>query len=213
MAYVLSLAFANRVVQCAQTFGYAFPDDASRLKQVATGIQLPEVLCLYIEALGRYRLASGIYVAPYVQDYRQWFTSPLMLDPKELLIEAGRAPGRGNWSIDKDWILHWNDSTTRASRSGMNFRTVNNLAFEGKPEMTVSCIQVGDETIAVAPQVITSAEAQKGACYQFRHYGDRADWVGTNKDLLFDACQSTPFDIEVVYNDCCVASFRGQPMN
>lgn len=211
LAYVLTLAFCNRIVQTSILHGYAFPLEASRLKQVATGIQLPSVLAQYIESIGEITLANSAVVVPYSASYRELFPpdSVLMLDPAVILAEANRVVPPGEWAIDVNWIVDYNDATTRASRTGMRFRSVDNNDFKGRAEMVVSYEMQDHMLLPKAPQVMSQAEAQLGATYRFREYTERNQWFGENKDLLFDAFTAIPFDPQIVFSDICVAAFKG----
>lgn len=211
LAYVLTIAYANRVVQCSMQFGCSFPLHASRLKQVAAGIQLPHVLATYIESIGKFALVTGANVVPYAGDYRTLFplNSALMIDPATLIAEAGREPVDEPWSIDTEWIIAYNNATTRASRSGIRFRTVDNTAYDGRVEMCVSYRVEQGMFLPVAPQLTTTAEIQLGAAYAFRDYNQIVDWPGVNKELLYDSFTAVPFDQSVLFSDVCVAAFAG----
>lgn len=212
LAYVLTIAYCNRVVQCSLHLGYAIPSNASRLKQIASGIQLPDVLATYIESIGYVTLPSGATVAPFAGDYAVMFPNlyALMLDPAAILIEAERPVPPGDWALDTDWIIDFNDATTRAARSGMNFRTVVNSSYEGRLEMVVSYKTTDDGLLLPeAPTNMTEAEAQLGAVYRFRDYELLDDWLGENKELLFNSHIAIPLDPRVIFSDLCVAAFRG----
>lgn len=211
LAYVLSVAYCNRIVQTAINHGYAFPLEASRLKQVATGIQLPSVLAQYIESIGLVPLASTASVVPFAANYREMFPpgSLLMLDPAQILEEAGRLIPPGEWALDIEWIVNYNDATTRASRTGMRFRSVDNNDYVGRIEMAISYRDSGDMILPVSPQTSSEAEAQLGASYRFRNYADIDQWFGMNKELLFEAFTAIPFDPRIQFSDICVAAFKG----
>lgn len=212
LSYVLTIAFCNRLAQCGIQFGYAFVQNASFLKQIATGIQLPSVLAQYIESIGAVKMASAASVVPYVADYRRLFppNSDLMVDPADLLFEAGRPIPPGEWALDSEWIIAYNEATTRASRTGMNFRVVDNTSLNGRSELLVSYLDTPDNMILPkAPQTMSEAEAQLGAVYRFRNYNDRAHWFGMHHELLFDAFTAIPCDPTVVFSDICVAAFKG----
>lgn len=214
LAYVMAIAYCNRVVQVSQTYGYSFPLEASRLKQVATGIQLPNVLAQYIESIGAVELSSGVSIIPFAGNYRTLFplNFPLQLDPATLLEEAERPIPDGEWALDTEWIVLYNDATTRASRSGIKFRSVDNTDYRGRSEMAVSWIhdQLNQvQVLPLAPQVLSEAEAQLGAAYNFRRYDQIEHWLGENKELLFNSCVGIAFDPQVAISDVCVAAFRG----
>jgi len=199
-------------VQTSLKHGYAFPINASRLKQVASGIQLPSVLAQYIEAIGSFQLSSTATVVPLSKDYAEMFPpgSILMVDPAELLLEANRDVPHGDWALDVEWIVAYNEATTRASRTGMRFRNVDQNDLVGRSEMVVSYYETPDDMLQpVAPQVMSEAEAQLGAAYMFRDYNQLGMWPGDNAELLFDAFTAIPFDPRVVVSDICVASFKG----
>lgn len=211
LAYALTIAYANRVVQISLHHGYSFPEHASRLKQIATGIQLPNVLCQYIESIGEFTLSSTATVVPFSGDYRTLFPadSRLMIGPDEILRLADRPVPEGPWALDPDWIVMYNDSTSRASRTGMKFRPVDNTDFRGRPELIVSYQIQDDMLLPTAPQVITEAEAQLGATYRFRDYDQLEGWFGEHRQLLYNAFVGIPFDPQIVFSDICVAAFKG----
>jgi hypothetical protein len=211
LTYVMTIAYCNRICQVAIHCGYAFPADASRLKQVATGIQLPDVLAKYIEAIGVVQLLSGATIVPFSGDYRTIFPvrSRIMIDPATVLNGARRPVPPGAWAIDVPYIVAYNEATSRASRSGMKFRTVNHSVYEGRIEMAVSSRREGELLTPVAPQTMTEAEAQLGATYRFRMYNELEQWFGTDKPLLFDAFTAIPFDPRILFSDACVAAFSG----
>lgn len=212
LSYVTSIALCNRMVQCGITYGYAFPSEASRLKQVASGIQLPSVLCNYIESVGRFVLSSGLSVVPWVDDYRHLFleNNEVQLDPFLLIEEEFRPDQRPeHWPLQIAKITGYNDATTRASRSGMKFRSVDNSDLTGSVEMVVSYARIDTMLLPKAPQIMTEAEAQLGACYRFRDYNQLEQWPGENKELLFDGFTAIPFEPKVVFSDVCVAAFKG----
>jgi hypothetical protein len=208
MAYVTNIAFLNRAVQCGVHYGYSFPDGASRLKQVAAGIQLPSVLATYVESIGQVSLASGVSVVPYVDEPHIWLTEH-MISPASQLTAAGRQPPLDVWALDIEWIVQYNDATSRASRSGMNFRNVDNSSLLGRSEMLVSYKVTDDDLLLPsAPQIMSEAEAQLGAVYRFRNY-DSWDDFGVNKELLFNAFIAIPFVESIMVSDLCVAAFKG----
>lgn len=212
LQYNLSIALLNRMVQCGVTMGYSFPPDASKLKQLATGIQLPSVLANYVESIGYVQLASGATVVPFVDNFATLFgDGQPNVNPGEFLEELD-VP----WEGDEEWPLHintivdYNDATTRASRTGMNFRVVDNSNLAGKVEMLVSYRILGaDMLIPVAPQQMSEAEAQLGTCYRFRNYAEIDLWLGANRELLFDTFTAIPCTPRVIFSDICVAAFRG----
>lgn len=208
----MTIAFCNRVVQCSLAHGYAFPLGASRLKQVANGIQLPSILAQYIESIGSVELASGATIVPHSGDYEAMFPVDfdLMLSPAAILEQAQRPVPPGDWAIDTQWIIEYNDATTRASRSGMRFRLIDSTDLRGRIEMSVSyTLQAEAMLLPKAPQVMTEAEAQLGSCYSFRDYTNRDEWLGLNKELLFDAFTAIPLDPRVIFSGICVAAFSG----
>lgn len=215
LQYVLTIAWISRLVQCANTLGYANIDGESQLKRAAKAIQLPNILAQYIEALGRFELSSGAVIAPYAHDYRQLFPidSPLMMDPADLLDVAGRPVPDGPWPIDKEWILEYNEATTRAARSGMGFRLVDNSTYEGRVEMVVSYRQ-DDEGLYTpfSPQRIAEAEAHLGAIYRYRDMTETLFWPGTNHELVAPTFTGNRVDPDIGLSDLLVASFKGTIM-
>jgi hypothetical protein len=65
MRYVVSVAWYNRLVQVAEQLGYCLGvESASVLRKAAKGIQLPEVVCQYIESLGEVSTNSSVNFVP-----------------------------------------------------------------------------------------------------------------------------------------------------
>lgn len=209
LAYVTTLAFLNRVVQCSIHYGTAFSASAGYLKQVTEAIQLPNVLAKYIESVGSFDLLSGVTVVPLLVPPHHLANTRLMICPSNILRHAGRQVPPDEWSLDINWITEYNAATTRAGKSGMNFRSVNNTTLVGSSEMLVSYKRVDDMLIPKAPQLMSSAEAQLGAAYRFRDYTQKDQWIGENCELLFDAFTAIPFEPRVLITDICVAAFQG----
>lgn len=214
LEYVTTVSFCNRVVQTARTYGYAFPFGASRLKEVASGIRLPAILASYIESIGSFELTSGAIIVPFAASYEDLFPdgSDMMIDPAAVLLQAGRPIPDGPWALDVEWILAYNAATTRGSRSGMQFRIIDNSGFVGDNKMMVSWMgeNINPEITPFAPEKITKSELSLGACYRFRQYDRIRAWFGTNKQLLFNTFTTTPCTPEVLVTDACVASFTGE---
>lgn len=170
---------------------------------------LPDILAKYVECFGKLTLPSGATVAPFSGSYRNLIPagSTIMIDPAVLCEEAGRPVPPQDWAIDYDWIIDYNDATTRAYRSGMKFRLVDNSTFDGRSEMTTSYTSVGDELVPKSPMVMSEAEITLGAAYKIRDYATRAVWFGTNHELLFDAFTSTPIVPEIVLTELAIAGF------
>lgn len=214
LEYVTTISFCNRVVQTAKTYGYAFPNGASRLKEVASGIKLPAILASYIETIGSVGLSSGATIVPFAADYHQLFPdgSDMMLDPATVLLQAGRPIPDGDWALDVDWILAYNAATTRSTRSGGQFRLVDNSGFVGDSKMTVSWTGSHGipEITPLSSEKLTRSEMSLGACYRFRDYRRIRAWFGQNKQLLFDTFTTVPLTPSVLVTDICVASFSGE---
>lgn len=210
MQYATCIALFNRMVQCGITYGYSFPRESSRLKQLAHGIQLPSVLATYVESVGLVKMHSGLAVVPYITDYAAWIrqSNGLLVDANDLLGEEDR-PAEEHWALSADRIVQYNGATTRASRTGMRFRSVDNTEYIGRVEMLVSYTRIATMLLPKAPQSMSAAEAQLGACYRFRDYSTIEEWPGENKQLLFDGFTTIPIEPRVVFSDLCVAAFKG----
>lgn len=212
LTYALCIAFCNRIAQCSIYHGYSYPENASRLKQVASGIQLPAVLASYIESIGSVTMSNGVTVVPYVTTPDLLFpsTNLQMIGPGAILGLAGREIPPTPWQLDDNWIIAYNDATTRAARSGMNFRPVDNSTYTGRLEMLVSYRATDDGLLLPeAPQSMTEAEAQLGAVYRFRDRNNTFHWLGDNHELLFNSHTAIPLDPHVLFSDICVAAFKG----
>jgi len=203
--YVTTMAFLNRLVILGTDLGYTLGiDGASRLKECAKGIWLPQLLAKYIESLGSYTLASGVTVVPWVSDYETMFpngNSPVMRGPASILEDAGRVVPLSPWAIDTEWIINWNMSMTRASRQGLKFQQISTTVTEGRAEMVCSYCEQGDQgaifTVPYAPQTISTAEAQLGAAYQFRNIAETEDWPGGVSELVYPACSGVRFEADM----------------
>lgn len=214
LVYVTIIAYCNRVVQVSTESGYAKPSFASRLKSVAKGIMLPDVLAKYIETIGLVTCANGIVIAPWAANYEEMFPdgTDMMIDPATILQEADRPIPPGDWCIDVAWILAYNASTSRGARTGMKFRVVEDNSFVGDVKMLVSWTNeapfIGEVT-PYCPERISRAEMALGAAYQFRCYTDIRAWFGTHKQLLYRSFTTAPVNPATLVNDICVASFSG----
>lgn len=217
LEYVLTIAFINRVVQCAITTGTNLNiPEASRLKQVSKGINLPGVLVKYIESIGTFCLQNGATVIPQAGGYRQMFPldSRLVRDPLTILREAGRNDqGFAEWPIDTDWIEAWNQSTTRQSRLGMKFSTVGDT-IEGRVEMVCS-YRIDNDAFpsrieCFAPQDATEVETRLGSVYAFRNVDELQQWPGGNKPLVFHSHTAGNIEPHQFFADVCVSSFTEQ---
>lgn len=205
------MAWTSRVVQCANHYGYAIITSESPLKMATKGIQLPNVLAQYIESIGKVDLATGARIVPFAGEPATLFPPghPLMLNPVDILIAAERPVPHGDWNIDREWIVEYNEATSRASRSGIGFRTVDNTSFEGRLEMAVSFTQDEDLLLPHAPQRMPESVAHLGAMYRFRDYAVVMDWPGANKELLHNTFLARPVDPLTEFSEMCVASFSG----
>lgn len=218
LSYVLTMAYANRIVQTAIKAGYMLDiPAASELKRAAGAIQLPGLLVKYIETMGTYKMASGATVAPAAGGYDFLFPpdNQQQLSPAQILQRAGRPIPNNLWRIDYDWIQSWNEATTRPSRLGMTFSSVESSEYEGKAEMLVSFRDMQDlddegaplTFQGVSPQGMSEAEGMLGACYQFRNNTDQVHWLPGNRQLLFAAFLTTEFQPKQYLSDLVVASF------
>lgn len=192
LQYVTNIVFLNRCVQVSIKYGKSFPTRSSVLKQVASSIPLPGVLCDYIECLGAFKLPTGTTVIPYMKDWDTMFgllpaidpmppiqgiNGNLYLDPRRTLQLANRPIPPDDWAIDFDWIQNYISATSRASRSGIGFRTVN-PDFEGKLPLLAGFNDEFDSLQhASGPLEGLEPELQLGACYRFRDDRARDDWL------------------------------------
>lgn len=168
------------------------------------------MLATYVESIGSFVLSSGATVVPFVNDYVPWVKNNVtMVDPMDFLTEEEIAECAGEWPLHATTIVKYNGATTRAARSGMKFRVVNNTDLTGRVEMVVSYLKLKDMLLPKAPQTMSEAEAQLGVCYRFRDYSEKDIWAGTHKELLFDAFTAIPCEPKVVFSDICVAAFKG----
>lgn len=213
LQYVLCITWINRVVQCGLHFGYQLNiQGTSDLKRAASQIQLPDILCKYVEACGAFKLLSGITIAPQSGDYRTLIPadSLLMFDPADALIAAGRPIPPGPWPLDFEWISQWNQRTTRSSRQGMKFSAVNNTLMEGRNEFatmyTVTQANNPTRLRPMATQLMSDAEAQLGATYYYRNWRNRAEW-GLNRTVLTNTFYGTEFERDLLLANLATKSF------
>lgn len=211
LQYVLTIAWISRTVQIANRLGYAMIQGESLLKLASSGIQLPNLLAQYVECLGTIELSSGANLVPRAGQYRDMFPKhhPFMMDPGDLLQAAGRPIPLGEWPIDRQWILEYNEATTRAARSGIGFRKVDYSTTEGRVEQIVSYRPIGDGLyVPYAPQRITEAQAHLGVIYRFRDRTDSDFWYGVNQHLVSDTFIGLPMDPLVEFSNLCVDALR-----
>jgi len=213
LQYVTTLAFANRVVSISIEHGYAMPANASRLSQVAKGIRLPDILAKYIEAIGSVVLPTGVTVVPFSGDYEALFPqeNQEVISPSQFLIEAERPVPQQDWALDIDYIIAYNNATTRASKTGLKFRTVDLATSTGRTEMVVSYRNTNDnEVIPLSPTSISEQEIKLGACYAFRDYDNRNQWLGQNSELCFNSYEGRSFNRTLTVSELCVNAMSGE---
>lgn len=217
LRYVLTLAYTNRVVQTALHYGYKLDiPEASQLKRAAESIQLPGILAKYVESIGVFKLATGAEVAPFAGSYFEMFPEnhAYQISPVMILTEAERTIPNDHWHIDYRWIEEWNINTTRPSRGGMGFTSVNYASYDGRLEMLVSYRSsidpddplASESLVAVAPQQLSEAEGMLGGVYKFRDYDAKHSWLPGVRELLFAQFYSTEFQAESFLATLVIAS-------
>lgn len=123
--------------------------ELSQLLKAVKGLYLPTVLAKYVEAIGTCKTASGADIAPWFSTREAMLDRHLgRIDPDMLLREAHRHIPENYWSIDRDWIAHWNQATTRPSRIGMQFRYVTWAGTASSVEMLVTPVDAQDHQVS-----------------------------------------------------------------
>lgn len=201
LCYVVCLSFYYRLASINLDEGDAQAIlELSDLRNATRGIELPRLLARYIECLGIVTLPSGVRVGPYFNNGLVF--SDLMINPVDILTEAGRPIPPGFWHIDWEWISSWNAHTTRASRRSMGFGKVDYTIHEGRPELVVSYIEAErDFFTPYAPVQLSEEEAKLGACYMWRDYEQRHLWPGGSPEAVWNIFRASPINPYQVYND------------
>lgn len=181
LEYVTCLAYLNRIIQCGIKYGYSISDQTigvADLSHALEGLQLPAVLCRYIESIGLVKMASGASVVPWFTSLRhEFFDGQLgQIDPLVFIREANRPPPPNYWSVDYEWITQWNQATTRPARLGMQFRKLKWSELEGAVEMTVTPIPYNGRVMPTAPQVMPDVDASVGAVFDYRRFNTARLW-------------------------------------
>lgn len=204
--YVTCLAYWNRLSQLGLTLGYAYAQDRHELEDRSKGIKLPMTILSYIQAIGEYKSPMGT-VVPYFPEPNEdgiFYTRPL-----EYWLEGhpGLIPPEGPWTLDSDWITHWNNNILRCNQKHVHFDLVDNTNTEGKVEMMVSLLPPEEHpdqlsylninVRAVCHFQTSTQEAQVGGCYFYRNYRQYNEFPGENSELLFMTHASAEFDPQV----------------
>uniref|UniRef100_A0A6P7GNW6 Uncharacterized protein LOC114344693 isoform X2 n=1 Tax=Diabrotica virgifera virgifera TaxID=50390 RepID=A0A6P7GNW6_DIAVI len=171
LKYVVCVALWARIASVAAAKGYITHDvpDVTVLLNSVVGLQLPAVLARYIETLGTFTLANGCTIAPWFAS-REEMQNQHQIDYDNYFHEAiPIRPVPGNyWSIDGDWIVSWNQSTTHPA---CHFRPIKWSETEGTAEMIVTPIACEEQYLRpTAPQQLTVFEGQLGSVYRWRDF-------------------------------------------
>jgi len=122
-----------------------------------------------------------------------------------ILEAAGRQVPAGEWSIDVDWINAWNKHTTRPSRQGMHFTTVDYENVEGRLEMACTYEIISTTYVrGLCPQAAPESDVKLGSIYKFRPENGRG---AHNPDLLFGSHATKDFVYQTFVADYVVHSF------
>lgn len=194
--YVVSITWYARLVEVSRFYGTCFPPMSSDLVQVGRAIQLPSIVCKYIETLGQVTMANGASTVPYCASYRELIPigSEWYYDPLEAIQEGMRPDPHTEWSLDEDWVRDYVQATSRILRNGVEMRTLTR-EFSGSLELLVG---YQHEDLKLRPQScerLSTAVGELGAAYGLRDYGTQADWpFGDNYAIppLFEGASINP---------------------
>lgn len=203
LKYVTNLSWLHRMVQIAWKSGIFISQDISLLKRHADSLIFPPILCDYIESFGQYRLSNGTTLVPRVLGYDDWMQttfpirgghpifSRIMWDVRALFDEQQEAYPENYWLIHQPWIQRYHESTSRANRTGMVYRRVNDLV-EGT---TAMCTALSTQHFIAGHscQEMSDPECQLGSSYRMRIFEDRGNWPGEYNHLIHPSFTSTCF--------------------
>lgn len=138
------------------------------LTSIASSIKLPQVLLKYAEAIGTFKLANGVTIAPILPAEAQ------LNEYVEQLFEAGGRHFADSY-IDTQWIVQYSNAIGRHEKAGLKFEALSfTQPIVGREEFLTS-YEEEDQPIygirrikAFAPQVMSGASADLGAIYRFR---------------------------------------------
>lgn len=175
--YVIAISWYARLVEVSRYYGTDFPPDSSRLVTAGKAIQLPSVVCKYVEVLGAVSMANGASAIPYCASYRtlvpigsEWF-----YDPLEAIQEGGRPDPQTEWSLDEHWIRDYIQATSRLLRNGVEVRNVAKESL-GSSELLVGYRHEDDQFQPLACERLSTAVGELGAAYGLRNYDHQAEW-------------------------------------
>lgn len=209
--YVINLAFYNRIVTTAGLTGTAFPDGVERLRQVAQTIELPDIICKYIEAIGIVEMANSAKIVPYCMEN---FTFHCDADYDYTVPIGAIASPHNPWGIDIPTVLAYNEAIARAKPSSINFRLVSGSdVCEGRKEMAVSYKRDRFGILPLSPEKLPEGDAQLGAIYHFRNIAKRLAWKRTSRNICVSLIephfQTACIEWELIFAKMCSDSFKG----
>nr|XP_014293181.1 uncharacterized protein LOC106691803 isoform X2 [Halyomorpha halys] len=178
LRYLTSLAYFWR---CTRVSGHYCEYD-SNFKYFIPYIELPEVLCNYIECLGTFETAMGIVVRPWVPNsVAEWYDQVGMWSPEVFLNRLGRQ-GSGPWFLNYEVRSEWFNCTPQFSQT-VALRKVNYDNCEGTVSMMASYHIRPPSYEGTSLIAMTDMESCLGAAYQWRNIDDSAKWPGDTTAL------------------------------
>lgn len=210
--YVIHLCFVNRVVQTSVITGTGFPQGVQRLAMVCSSIELPDIICKFIESVGIVEMMNGTRVVPHIrEDYTMYIEAPEFKDVMVPYASYSPHPfGEDSWCISSQSVLDYVEGIARAKPSSMVFRTVaGNNVCEGRKEMLVSYQPgLGSLITPETPEKMSESEARLGAIYHFRSLKQGKRWnVRDSRRILHPTFLTTELEWEVVFAKMTTDSF------
>lgn len=198
LQYVLSLCYMNRIVQTALTFQYATNDltaHAKVLDEALEDIRLPVPAVKYLNTIGVFQSACGLFMGPYCAGYKQLFPhNGTQIIPHVLLERLGRPKPDNYWCIDHFILNEWND----LAKNNIGYKSkriwhANNC--QGNARMLVSYTDRLITIQAHSPEMLSTYNMKLGALYRFRDYSipelwhlkDNVKQLSSNFELKFNA--------------------------
>lgn len=128
---------------------------------------------------------------PILANQLQGFQAQVQMnDPYAAPIIQAGANQQSAWQFVSNYVLNYSENI-RLSKIGLNFRPIVWDNIEGKDEMLISCVPMGNgQYLGLSPQASTESDGRQGATYSFRQ-GNVRQWLPAPGNPLLAAVSST----------------------
>jgi hypothetical protein len=214
LQYVTSCALLNRLHQISIRCGSTQPQHTKMLKDVCSGIRLPDIIARFVESFGIYTTRNGVSLIPWIgATFEEHIASgqSIMIDHRRYLHRAQRNVPINPWYIDEDWIIKFNMSSARVQTSGMSYREVDNSVLDGTSAMITSFLDDDSSIVAYSSEQSLEPEVKLAACYSLRNRRHQDEWPGEANHLITDDFLTTSYNPSIFIADILVEAFKPKP--